>query len=134
MEMKIAYKSGKKFIATSRGQQMIIDLPEEQGGTDEGMTPPETFIASLASCMGVYIINYCKNVKINTNDMLLTVTWEKAANPARISKIDVDVHLPKMVAENKREALIKVAEHCLVHNTVHTHPQVKVNLTMGEEE
>ncbi len=134
MDMKIAYKGGKKFIATSRGQQMIIDLPVEKGGTDKGMTPPETFIAALASCMGVYILNYCKNVKINTNNMLLSVQWEKALNPARISDVKVKIELPKMLNKDRQDALIKVAEHCLVHNTIHTPPNVEVSLFTGEEE
>jgi uncharacterized OsmC-like protein len=58
MEMKIAYRSGKKFVATCRGKQLIIDQPLENGGTDEGITPPEAFIASVGSCMGVYVLNY----------------------------------------------------------------------------
>lgn len=134
MEMKIAYKGGKKFIATCRGQQIIIDLPVEQEGNDEGMTPPETFIASLASCMGVYVLNYCRNVKINPNNMLLSVSWDKASNPARINNIKVEIRLPKMLDQERREALIKVAEHCLVHNTIHTPPKLEVSLFAGEEE
>jgi uncharacterized OsmC-like protein len=134
MEMKIAYKGGKKFIATSRGRQIIIDLPVEQGGADGGMTPPETFVAALASCMGVYVLNYCKNVKINTSNMLLSVQWEKASNPARISRIKVEIRLPRMLDSERREALVKVAEHCLVHNTIHTPPKVEVSLVSGEEE
>ncbi len=134
MEMKIAYKGGKKFMATSCGRQIIIDLPVERGGSDEGMTPPETFVAALASCMGVYVLNYCKNVKINTNNMLLSVHWEKASNPARISDIKVEICLPKMLNKERREALIKVAEHCLVHNTIHIPPQVEVSLVTGEGE
>jgi len=130
LEMKIAYKGGKKFIAISGGRQIIIDLPVEQGGSDG----PETFVAALASCMGVYVLNYCKNVKINTNNMLLSVQWEKASNPARISSIKVEVCLPRMLDKERQEALIKVAEHCLVHNTIHTPPQVEVSLVTGEEE
>ncbi|MBI5788093.1 MAG: OsmC family protein [Candidatus Schekmanbacteria bacterium] len=134
MEMKIAYKGSKKFLATCRGHQMIIDLPEDQEGSDAGMTPPETFVASLGSCMGVYILNYCRNVKINPTDMLISVDWEKGANPARISHIKVNVKIPRMTQEDRKEALIKVAEHCLVHNTIHNPPKVEIELLTGEEE
>ena len=98
------------------------------------MTPPETFIAALGSCMGVYVLNYCKNVQINTNDMILSVRWEKASNPARISNIEVEICLPKMLSEERRQAIIKVAEHCLVHNTIHIPPKLQVSVVSSEEE
>ena len=68
MELKVAYRSGKKFVVTCRGKQIIIDQPVESGGNDEGMSPPETFIASVGSCMGVYVLNYCKNFQDSKED------------------------------------------------------------------
>jgi putative redox protein len=128
MEMKIAYKGKKKFVVTTRGHQLLVDQPIEDEGSDEGMTPPEIFVASLASCMGVYVLNYCKNIGINPNDMILSVEWEKATNPARLSYIKVDIKLPKIKAKEKEKAIIKVAEHCLVHNTINSPPQISINL------
>ncbi len=127
--MKVAFKGGKKFIVTTRGQQLIVDQPVEDEGTDMGMTPPEIFVASLAACMGVYIVNYCKNVGINPNDMMLSVESRKASNPARIGSIKVDIKLPKIKVEDRKKAIIKVAEHCLVHNSIQHPPKITINLT-----
>ena len=129
MEMKIAYRSGKKFVATCRGKQLIVDQPVEDGGGDEGMSPPETFIAALGSCMGVYVLNYCKNAKINPTDMILSVEWEKAKNPVRIAKIKVDIKLPKGNIKDRSEAILKVANHCLLHQTLIQSPELEINLT-----
>jgi uncharacterized OsmC-like protein len=128
MEMKIAYRSGKKFIATCRGKQLIIDQPLESSGTDEGMTPPEAFIASIGSCMGVYVLNYCRNANINPTDMILSIEWDKGKNPARISKIKVEIKIPKGKIKDRSEAILKVANHCLVHQTLLQPPEMEINL------
>lgn len=128
MEMKIAYKGQKKFTITNRGHQILVDQLLEEDGTDKGMTPPELFIASLATCMGTYIIKHCNNIGINSSGMLLSVNWEKASNPARIGNIRVDINLPKMEAGDDKKAIIKVAELCLVHNTIQNPPKININL------
>ncbi len=129
MEMKVAFKGGRKFMVTTRGHQLLVDQPLGEEGTDKGMTPPEVFVASLASCMGVYVLNYCKNVGINPSDMMLSLEWEKATNPARIGSITVDIKLPKIKAKDRQQAIIKVAEHCLVHNTIQNPPEITISLT-----
>jgi uncharacterized OsmC-like protein len=128
MEMKIAYRSGKKFIATCRGKQMVIDQPLESNGTDAGMTPPEAFIVSLGSCMGIYVLNYCKRAKINPSDMILSMEWSKDKNPARISKIKVEIKLPKGEIKNRSDAILKTANHCLVHQTLLQPPELEIKL------
>ncbi len=128
MEMFLAHKGKKKFVVAARGHQIIVDQPLEQEGNDEGMTPPEIFIASLATCMGVYILNYCKNSGINPNDMTLNIKWEKASNPARIGNVKVDIKLPRYKNMEREQAIIKVAEHCLVHNTINMPPEISINL------
>ena len=128
MEMKIAYRGGKKFLVACRGHQLIVDQPAEKEGHDEGMTPPEIFVASIATCMGVYVANYCKNVGLNPNDMLISVQWEQATNPARIGSIRVEIKLPKMESREREDAILKVAEHCLVHNSILQPPKVEIQL------
>ena len=129
MEMKIAFRSGKKFVATCRGQQIITDQPEEKEGHDQGMTPPEVFIASIGSCIGVYVLNYCKTADINPIDMILSVDWQQTKNPARISKIKVNIKLPKGEIKDRSEAILRVAHHCLLHQTLLQPPEMEISLT-----
>ena len=126
--MKVAYRGGKKFLVACRGQQLTVDQPANKEGTDAGMTPPELFIASIATCMGVYVVNYCKNANINANDMTLSISWEQANDPARVSSITVDIDMPKISTHERDNAIVKVAEHCLVHNSITAPPQITINL------
>ncbi|MBU4305829.1 MAG: OsmC family protein [Candidatus Omnitrophica bacterium] len=38
-----------------RQATVLVDLPQESGGNDEATNPPQYFLASLASCVGVYV-------------------------------------------------------------------------------
>ncbi len=73
MEIIAAFKGKKKFTTTTRGHQLLVDLPIEEGGTDNGMTPPEVFVASLVTSMGIYIVDYCNNIGIKPNGMIFSV-------------------------------------------------------------
>ena len=45
--------SPAKFIANTRNFKLIIDEPEDLGGTDENANPVEYILAGLAGCLNV---------------------------------------------------------------------------------
>lgn len=61
--LAVFYKGGLSFEARARHHAVRIDLPKESGGDDYAMTPPEYFIASLGSCIGVYVARYLQNAQ-----------------------------------------------------------------------
>ncbi len=128
MEMKVTYKGGKRFVATTRGHQLTIDQPKERNGSDRGMTPPELFIASLGSCIGVYIVNYCKNVGLNPNDMIVSIDWVLERNPSKISEIKVEITVPKIKDEKRKNAFIRVAHQCTIHKLLIEVPKIGIEL------
>jgi uncharacterized OsmC-like protein len=50
------------------------------------------------------------------------------SKPARVSGIDVRLIVPGGVPVERRDALLAVAKHCTVHNTLATTPEVSVTL------
>lgn len=76
---EIKYISGMKFEAKNRSHSVIIDQPQASGGEDKGFTPPELFVDSLGSCIGVYVLGFCKNTGLNPNVM------KSAGNKNRLS-------------------------------------------------
>jgi len=117
MRMKIVHEAGARFRASCRSHAVIIDQPEESAGSDAGMTPPELFAASLASCIGFYVARYCEQAKIPADGLEVGCDWQVGGKPRRIERIDVSVQLPGM-PENRRKAVERVAESCLIHATL----------------
>ena len=128
-EIRIKYEKGREFTAFAGNHKITIDQPLDNGGEDRGPTPTELFLSSLGSCIGVYVQGFCKRGGVPCEGMELRVGFEKAEDPYRISKIAVDVTLPEKVTEERKKAILKVAEHCLIHNTIANHPEVTINLS-----
>jgi len=49
MEVLVEHLGGVQFAITARHHRIACDQPEENGGFDEGMTPPELLLAFLGS-------------------------------------------------------------------------------------
>jgi ribosomal protein S12 methylthiotransferase accessory factor len=127
---EIRYIDGMKFEAKNRDHSVIIDQPQTNGGEDKGFTPPELFVDSLGSCIGVYVLGFCKNTGLNPDGMKITLDWEKASDlPSRIQKISAKIELPNADPGPRRAALLKVAESCLIHETIKHQPEINISLT-----
>ena len=127
-KLVVNYKGGLSFCAKVRGHEIISDLPAEKQGTDKGPTPPELFISSLGTCIGVYAALFAQRHQISLEGMQVEMEWERAEEPARISRIRAKITIPQGFPEKYREALKKSAEACLVHNTLCQCPIIELSL------
>jgi uncharacterized OsmC-like protein len=114
------YKGDMLFESKLGDHSVTIDVPASMGGADRGPTPPELFIASLGSCVGAFVANYCRQADINAEDMTIDVSFEKADSPTRLENLKVTVNLPNDFCGNREKALKRAAEHCPVHETIST--------------
>jgi putative redox protein len=128
-EVNVKYAGGKSFRVQARQHAMIIDLPPEKGGQDLGMNPPEVFMASLGSCIGVYVAGYCRGAKLDTEGLNIRLCWKLSDDNTKISEINVCVSLPKANAGKRQKAILEVAHHCLIHNTILGNPVIHMSLT-----
>src|SRR5579863_7494089 len=94
MEVSAQYLGNVKFEVSARGHRMISDQPPENGGSDEGMSPPEFLLASLATCAGYYAAQYLKARKLPAEELRVRVSAEKAAQPARLASFHIEVAAP----------------------------------------
>ncbi len=132
MRMQVQWEDGVRFTATSRGHSITIDQPRENWGSDAGMTPPELMAASLASCVGFYVVRYCQQAGIDTTGLRVECDWKVGGEPKCIESFDVIVTLPGL-PENRRKAIERVANRCLIHATLHAQPHVSVKLGEAKE-
>ena len=85
------YAGGVKFEVAARGHRVVCDQPVENGGADEGMSPPEFLLASLATCGGYYAAQYLKARGLSTDGLQVRVTAQKAPQPARLGSFQIEV-------------------------------------------
>ncbi|MGM0438775.1 MAG: OsmC family protein, partial [Bacillota bacterium] len=116
-----------------RGHSIVIDEPEELGGTDKGMTPVEITLASLAGCFSITASFLAKKMRVDINNIEMEVEGdisEEAMSSADVYsgfqevrfnfKIDADA--PK----EKLEKLYKsIEDYCPVSDTLKNNVTLK---------
>jgi len=132
MEVKITHLDKVQFAIHSRSHSIICDQPTENGGEDSGMTPPELLLASLGSCAAFYAVQYLKTRNLAETGVAVTVSAEKLKQPARVGNFRVNVVCPVSLTEEQTQGLMRSVQHCLVHNTLLTPPEIAIELTTKE--
>jgi len=129
MEITVEHLGSMQFEIKARGHSVVSDQPAENGGFDEGMTPPELLLASLGSCAGFYAAQYLRKQKLASEGTRVRVTCEKAKGPvARLTNFIVEVDTPVELSEEHRKGVKEAVEHCLVHNTLLHSPKIELKV------
>lgn len=128
MEVTVEHLGQVQFAVKSRQHTILCDQPAENGGSDEGMTPPELLLASLATCAGFYAAQYLKKFKLSDKGTKVRVTAEKALNPPRLANFKIHVEVPLDFTEEQRAGIERSVHHCLIHNTLQNPPQIELEI------
>ena len=128
MEVHVAQVEGVKFTVQARSHSIICDQPQDNGGTDAGMTPPEFLLASLGACAAFYAARYLGSRNLVHSGVEVSVQAEKLKAPARLGNFRIRVDSPICLTAEQREGLMRSVEHCLVKNTLLSPAQIEVSL------
>jgi len=129
----------KVKVSDNRGHEIIIDEPESMGGTDEGMTPVEITLASLAGCLSITSAFLANKMNVEINNLSIDVEGEideKAMSSAEIDsgfkEIRYDLKIDSDSSEDKVKKLYQsIEKYCPVSDTLEREIEVKGNLTTG---
>jgi uncharacterized OsmC-like protein len=120
--------SGVKFSVEARHHSVVCDQPLDNGGTDQGMTPPELMLAALGSCAAYYAAQYLKTRGLADTGVEVSVSAEKLKGPARLGNFKIDVASPVELTAEQDQAMVNSVRHCLIHNTLLTPPEIEIKL------
>jgi len=128
MEVTIEHLGAVQFEIHARQHTISCDQPVENGGYDEGMTPPELLLASLGSCAGFYAAQYLRKYHLATEGTRVRVTAEKVKDPARVENFRIEIESPVELSEQHRVGVERAVQHCLIHNTLLHPPQMRIEI------
>jgi len=128
MEVTVEHLGAVQFEIKARQHTIACDQPPENGGFDEGMTPPELLLASLASCAGFYAAQYLRKFKLATEGTRVRVVAEKSKDPARLDNFRIEVETPLELPAQHRDGVERSVHHCLIHNTLLHPPKIAIEI------
>jgi putative redox protein len=127
-DLRVWHLGADRFAIGVRDHVITVDQPIGGGGDDTAPTPTELFVASLASCVAFYARRYLTRHDLPTDGLEVTASYSMATRPARVSDVMIDVVVPDGVPPERRDALLAMASHCTVHNTLADPPAVTIAL------
>ncbi|HUB78134.1 MAG TPA: OsmC family protein [Bryobacteraceae bacterium] len=132
MELTVKYLGNVKFEANARGHRVICDQPADQGGGNEGMTPPEFLLTSLGTCAAFYAAQYLKTRNLSAEGLQVLVNAEKVKPPARLGHFRLEILIPDL-DPRQEEGVLRAVKACLIHNTLLHAPSIEavVHTTAG---
>lgn len=130
-EIVVGHVEGDRYRIRIGDHEVMVDQPLEQGGTDEGSTPTELFVASLASCAAFFAGRFLRRHLGTDQEFGVDCRFQMAYDaPSRVSSVHIDLVLPPDVPESVRDGALRAAERCTVHNSLRRPPAVRI--TAGE--
>jgi putative redox protein len=126
--IRVGHVENDLFEISIRGHRVPVDQPVQDGGDDTAPTPTELFVSSLAACVAFYARRYLDRHGLPATGLGVDVDYEMASRPARVGRIAVRLRVPDGVPEEKLAALLAVASHCTVHNSLESPPAVRIDL------
>ncbi len=130
-EMVVSFPGGKRVTATYGGFQLQTDQSPEHGGEGSAPEPFDLFLASLATCAGVYVIGFCDRRSIAHDGIRIIQRWQRKKD-GKLACITLDIEIPESFPEKYRDALVRSANQCSVKKTIENPPDFVVRWSKPE--
>jgi len=125
MDIRVSFPGGKRVDAAFGNHVVRTDQPVSGGGEDGAPAPFDLFLASLATCAGIYVLGFCQARGIPTDGIELRQRSEYGPE-GKLAKVEIDVVLPSGFPEKYRVAVLKAAENCKVKKVLSAPPELVV--------
>lgn len=125
--IEVSFTGGKKMAARVGGKTITTDVPSEIGGNDTAPAPFTLFLASIATCTGLYALNFCEAREIPTDDMSLSMHYDFDMAKKRCEKLTIDLKLPTGFPQKYQKAILKAMGLCTVKRHMVDPPEFIMN-------
>jgi putative redox protein len=131
MTSQIIYKGDLRTEAVHQqsGSAIETDAPTDNEGRGERFSPTDLLATSLGSCQLTIMGIKARDLGIDLSGTTADITKHMAANPRRVSQIDVVITFPAgRITDEKQQAILQHAAHaCPVSKSLH--PDIVQNVT-----
>jgi putative redox protein len=132
MEMVISFPGGARVDAAGYDGLIIkTDQPPSGGGEGSAPTPFALFLASMGTCAGIYVLSFCQQRGLPTEDVRIRQSMEMDPMTHMVSQVNLDIDLPSGFPEKYKTALIKSAQLCAVKRHLENPPKFKIETHIG---
>ena len=127
MEMTIRFPGGARVDAEIGPYTVHTDQPRESGGAGSAATPFATFLASIGTCAGIYVLGFCRQRGLPSDGIRIVQRLDTDRATGMVKRIGLEIHVPPSFPEKYRAALIRAAEQCAVKKHLEAPPRFEIS-------
>jgi ribosomal protein S12 methylthiotransferase accessory factor len=124
----VSFSGGKRIQAKVGDYRIDTDQPVKYGGEASAPAPFDLFLASLATCAGIYAWNFCESRKLSTQGIDLRMDCESDEKKKMVVKVRFRLTLPDGFPEKYRSGIIRAMELCAVKRHMQDAPEFSIEL------
>jgi putative redox protein len=130
MDIRVSFPGGKRVDAQIGRHLVRTDQPPEFGGEDAEPAPFDLFLASLATCAGIYVVGFCQARKLPTEGIELVQRVDHD-DKGHVTRIELELTLPDSFPEKYRTAVANAAGNCKVKKLIAAPPEISVRTNVA---
>jgi putative redox protein len=127
MEMFIDFPGGMRVDAHFGP----FTIPTDQPPQASAPTPFATFLASIGTCAGIYVLGFCTQRGLPTEGIQIIQRMQSNPFNGLIEKIDLEIQLPPSFPGKYKDAVIRAADLCAVKKHFEIPPKIDVTAKIG---
>jgi ribosomal protein S12 methylthiotransferase accessory factor len=132
MQMVIDFPGGARVDAHFGPFTLRTDQPASGGGDGTAPTPFATFLASIGTCAGIYVLGFCRQRGLPTDGIRLVQSLDVDPYSGMVREVRLVVELPPDFPEKYRPAVIRSVEQCAVKKHLEQPPVFNVSTRVAE--
>jgi putative redox protein len=122
MEMLIDFPGGSRVDA----HFSPFTIKTDQLPSATAPTPFATFLASLGTCAGIYVLGFCQQRGLPTQGIQIIQRMHTDAQTGMVGKIELEIQVPPTFPEKYLPSLVRAAELCAVKKHIENPPAFDV--------
>lgn len=84
--------------------------------------------------MAAFVVRYCSQSTIDSSGIQVDVPFDKIAKPAHLENFNIRVHLPNAQCGNRKNAVKRAAESCILYEALVTLGATRINVDIVDKD
>jgi putative redox protein len=122
-EMQVSFPGGKRVDAHYGGFTVKTDQSRRSGGDASAPAPYTLFLASIATCAGIYVLSFLQARKLPVEGAGLVARFGRDEQTGALQRCEIEIRLPPGFPAKYRRAIERAANECAVERAI-VHPEL----------
>jgi putative redox protein len=134
MEMEVSFPGGARVDASFGGYTVQTDQPPQGAGQASAPTPFALFLASVATCAGIYVLGFLRQRGLPSDGVRVRQMAYSDPLTGMIGQIELAIEVPPGFPEKYLPAMARAAELCAVKKHLEHPPHFVVRASSVESQ